>query len=83
MAERTRLDPVTTMDETMLLGFRLTREGIGTAPFRERFGQDPRERYGPRLLPLQAAGLIESRPDRWRLTERGRLLANRVFESFV
>src|SRR3972149_7489018 len=38
VAERTRLDQPTAMDETMLLGFRLTREGIGSAPLLERGG---------------------------------------------
>jgi oxygen-independent coproporphyrinogen-3 oxidase len=83
VAERTQVGPGTEMDETMLLGFRLTGEGIGPDRFMERFGEDPRQRYASRLLPLEADGLIESRPDRLRLTERGRLLGNRVFQAFV
>jgi oxygen-independent coproporphyrinogen-3 oxidase len=83
VAEQTQVGPGTEMDETMLLGFRLTGEGIGPDRFMERFGEDPRQRYASRLLPLEADGLIESRPDRLRLTERGRLLGNRVFQAFV
>jgi len=83
VAERTPVGPGTEMDETMLLGFRLTGEGIGPDRFMERFGEDPRQRYASRLLPLEADGLIESRPDRLRLTERGRLLGNKVFQAFV
>jgi oxygen-independent coproporphyrinogen-3 oxidase len=83
VAERTQVGPGTEMDETMLLGFRLTGEGIGPDRFMERFGEDPRQRYASRLLPLEADGLIERRPDRLRLTERGRLLGNMVFQAFV
>ncbi len=71
------------MDETMLLGFRLTREGIRSDRFQRRFGEDPRKRYAKRLFALEADGLIENRPGRLRLTPRGRLLGNRVFEAFV
>jgi len=83
VAERTRVEGVTEMDETMLLGFRLTREGIRPDWFQRRFGESPRKRYGKRLFALEADGLIENRPERVRLTTRGRLLGNRVFEAFV
>ena len=83
VAERTPVDSATEMDETMLLGFRLTREGIRSDRFEERFGENPRRRYASRLMPLEADGLIESGPEGLRLTERGRLLGNRVFEAFV
>ncbi len=83
VAERTRVDGATEMDETMLLGFRLTREGIRSDWFQRRFGEDPRNRYGRRLTALEADGLIENRPERLRLTPRGRLIGNRVFQAFV
>ncbi len=83
VAERTRVEGATEMDETMLLGFRLTREGISSDWFQRRFGENPRKRYARQLLALEADGLIENRPERLRLTPRGRLLGNRVFEAFV
>jgi oxygen-independent coproporphyrinogen-3 oxidase len=83
VAERTPITPPVVMDETMLLGLRLTREGIQRSLFRERFGEDPQVRYGPRLEGLEADGLVERGADILRLTERGRLLGNRVFEAFV
>jgi oxygen-independent coproporphyrinogen-3 oxidase len=83
VADRIRVEGVTEMDETMMLGFRLTREGIGSDGFRDRFGEDPQQRYAQRLFGLEAHGLIENRSDRLRLTPRGRLLGNRVFEAFV
>jgi oxygen-independent coproporphyrinogen-3 oxidase len=82
-ADRTALDLATQMDETMLLGFRLTREGVRPPQFRARFHQEVEARYGARLNRLEADGLIERGPDRVRLSARGRLLGNRVFEAFV
>jgi oxygen-independent coproporphyrinogen-3 oxidase len=83
VVERVKLDDSAAMDETMLLGFRLTREGIRPGRFRERFGQEVEARYGPALRGLEGDGLIERLPDRLRLTRRGRLLGNRVFQAFV
>jgi oxygen-independent coproporphyrinogen-3 oxidase len=83
VADRTAIDPVTQMDETMLLGFRLTLEGVRLSRFEARFGQDLEPRYGRRLSQLEAEGLIEREADRVRLTARGKLLGNRVFQEFV
>ncbi len=48
-ADRTAIDLATQMDETMLLGFRLTREGVRPSEFMARFGEDVEPRYGRRL----------------------------------
>jgi oxygen-independent coproporphyrinogen-3 oxidase len=82
-SDRTAIDLPTQMDETLLLGFRLTREGLQPSAFRGRFGQEVEARYGDRLSRLEDDGLIERSPDRLRLTARGRLLGNRVFQEFV
>jgi oxygen-independent coproporphyrinogen-3 oxidase len=81
--DRTAIDLPTQWDETMLLGFRLVGEGIRPSQFQARFRQEVETRYGPRLERLEADGLIERQADRLRLTRRGRLLGNRVFEAFV
>jgi oxygen-independent coproporphyrinogen-3 oxidase len=83
VADRTAVDLPTQMDDSMMLGFRLTREGIRPSAFRSRFGQDVEARYGRRLQQLEQDGLIERGPDRVRLSARGRLLGNRVFQAFV
>jgi len=82
-ADRTPIDLSTEMDETMLLGFRMTHEGVQPSQFQARFGQDLEPRYGRRLRQLESDGLIERGPDRLRLSARGRLLGNRVFQAFV
>ncbi|MBN1203057.1 MAG: radical SAM family heme chaperone HemW [Anaerolineae bacterium] len=72
------------MAETMLMGMRLTVEGVSLDAFRARFGHDLWSIYGAELDRLIASGLVEHTADaRVRLTPRGRLLGNRVFIEFV
>ncbi|MBN1563194.1 MAG: radical SAM family heme chaperone HemW [Anaerolineae bacterium] len=77
------------MSDTMILGLRLTQEGIAAGDFHARFGRDLWAIYGAELDRLIAQGLLErittSDPtqDRVRLTPRGRLLGNHVFAAFV
>ncbi|HSB89530.1 MAG TPA: radical SAM family heme chaperone HemW [Anaerolineales bacterium] len=75
--------PSDSMSETMFLGLRLTGEGVGADGFSRRFGRSMDAVYGAELRRLAGEGLIEWAPDRVRLTARGRLLGNRVFEAFV
>ncbi|MFQ5887032.1 MAG: hypothetical protein ACE5II_07340, partial [Anaerolineae bacterium] len=48
-----------------------------------RFGRDPSSLYGPQLKELVAGGLLEVNGRGIRLTPRGRLLGNEVFERFL
>jgi oxygen-independent coproporphyrinogen-3 oxidase len=59
------------------------REGVDLAAFRQRYGSDLLEEYGENLRRPLAAGLIERAGLRLRLTDRGVLLSNEVFQSFV
>ena len=70
------------MSETMMLGMRLA-EGVSKVDFRERFGESIEAVYGREIEDLIAAGLVEESGDRIRLTRRGRLLGNTVFEQFI
>ncbi len=69
--------------ETMMMGLRLTQEGISLAEFARRFGQPLKERFGREVRQLTARGLLETVGDQLRLTEAGRLLGNQVFLEFV
>jgi len=89
------------MAEFMIMGLRLTAEGVSENQFRARFGRGLDEVFGPALARLEASTLIEKvlsrsaapQPadpqyadgdeNRIRLTNRGRLLGNRVFLEFV
>jgi oxygen-independent coproporphyrinogen-3 oxidase len=71
------------MGETMMLGLRLTREGVAEADFQKRFGVSLEAIYGDVIRELTGAGLLLWDQDRLRLSERGRLLGNQVFGRFL
>ena len=77
------LDIPTVMAETMILGLRLVQEGVRLADFQQRFGQDMREVYGAQLVELRELGLLEMDAEAVRLTPRGLLLGNEVFQRFL
>ena len=82
-AELLPIDRFTEMQETMLMGLRLTREGISRAVFMERFDVAPDEVFKGDLEMLEEAGLLVWESEVLRLTPRGRLLGNQVFMRFV
>ncbi len=75
------------MQETMMLGLRLTEEGVGSSEFHRRFGLAMDQVFSREICKLSEAGLLEwvilKKDKRLRLTKRGRLLGNRVFREFV
>lgn len=74
------------MGEWMMMGLRLTEEGISARDFRQRFGQELQAVYGREIERLLRLGLLEWRDrvgERLRLSERARLLGNQVFIEFV
>ena len=84
--KRTRLTVWDEMQEYLMLGFRLTEEGISRKEFEARFQSNLEELFSKQLNILLKSGLIESHPqndDRIRLTKRGVLFGNRVFGEFV
>jgi oxygen-independent coproporphyrinogen-3 oxidase len=77
------IDPQTEMGETMMMGLRLTLEGVSDGQFQTRFGCSLRSRFGQEIATLEEQGLLEWNNDRLRLTPRGRLLGNQVFQYFI
>ena len=71
------------MRETLMMGLRLTREGVSENQFQLRFGQSLRDRFGLEISKLVDWDLLEWCEDILRLTPNGRLLGNQVFQSFV
>jgi oxygen-independent coproporphyrinogen-3 oxidase len=82
IAEVTELTPRDLAAETMFMGLRMLA-GVGYAHFRARCGQEMRSLFGVELAELEQQGLLQSDAVGVRLTERGRLFGNRVFERFV
>jgi len=85
--EYTEVDGFTLMQESMMLGLRLTREGVSNAAFRARYGQDISAAFPEEVHRLLAKGLVEwvDFPDglHVRLTRRGKMLGNQAFMEFV
>lgn len=80
------IDRVTEMGETMMMGLRLTKEGVSNLDFRGRFGQDLLDVFPNEIRVLLKDGLLEWASDKravMRLTSRGRLLGNQVFMRFI
>jgi oxygen-independent coproporphyrinogen-3 oxidase len=77
------LDRAMQMGETMMLGLRLTNEGVAEHDFRERFGVSLAEIYGEVIGELARLGLVTWQAGRVQLSERGRLLGNQVFVRFL
>jgi oxygen-independent coproporphyrinogen-3 oxidase len=77
----------TLMQETMLLGLRLTHEGVSQAKFYRRFRQEMAWVFPQEIARLLAKGLVEwvdfADGQHLRLTRRGRLLGNQAFMEFV
>ena len=72
--------------ETMMMGLRLTEEGVSREAFRARFSASLIEVYETEIEELISEGLLEWEPmerDRLRLTPRGRLLGHTVFVRFI
>jgi oxygen-independent coproporphyrinogen-3 oxidase len=88
---QTRLTPRVEMQETLMVGLRLTEEGVSASTFRERFGLELKEVFGKEINELINLGLLEwaqtsevsKTSEVIRLTQRGRLLGNQVFMRFV
>lgn len=79
------LDRQEQMKEFMMVGLRLTHEGVSLLEFYHRFGVSLIEVFGKEIEFLLARGLIEwfNENKRLRLTKRGKLLGNQVFLYFV
>lgn len=68
--------------DALFTGLRRT-SGVDLAAFTVRYGVDPLAEYSEALrVPLEA-GLLELAEGRLRLSERGLLLSNEVFQAFV
>jgi oxygen-independent coproporphyrinogen-3 oxidase len=78
-------EPVTpelAMADTMILGLRLA-EGVSEVEFRARHGRELDDVYGRVLGEFGEIGIVERGGGRVRLTRRGRLLSNELFQRLL
>lgn len=80
--KRTPVDRQAALEETFFLGLRLTR-GLDLARVSADFGASAVAVFRSAIAEMIQAGLMEQDGNVIRLTPRGRLLSNEVFERFV
>jgi oxygen-independent coproporphyrinogen III oxidase len=80
--KRTPVDRLAALEEAFFLGLRLNRGGDLAAVAAE-FGEDVVSQHSETIDELIAEGLIARAESVIRLTSRGRLLSNEVFEKFL
>ena len=69
--------------ETLIMGLRLTQEGIHRETFRQRFGVDLISLHADPINKYVRLGLLDVDAQRVRLTAQGRLLSNIIFRDLV
>ena len=79
---REDLNSSTRMTESMMMGLRLV-EGTDRGRFSSMHGVDPVECYASEISSLVESGLLEVTGSAVRMTPRGFLLGNEVWEAFV
>jgi oxygen-independent coproporphyrinogen III oxidase len=79
---RTAVSQQASLEECLFLGLRLNR-GISLTGLAAKFGNDAVESARIRIAELVEYDLMEQQGDWVRLTARGRLLSNEVFERFI
>ena len=77
-----QITPDLAMADELILGLRLD-EGISRADFAACYGRDPREVYGGVIDEFTGYGLLEETATHLRLTRRGRLLSNELFQRLL
>ncbi len=85
--EKIFIDQYTAMQESMMLGLRMTREGVSENSFRARHRDDMTQVFEDEIGKLQNNDLVKwhNHPDGRHLvlTRRGIMLGNLVFQEFV
>jgi oxygen-independent coproporphyrinogen-3 oxidase len=77
-----RLEGPAAVGEAIMLALR-TAQGVDLVGFKERYGVDVLERYGPVVGAYERDGFLERRGNRLALTRKGRFVANDVCGAFV
>lgn len=79
---RTAVSRSESLEESFFLGLRLNR-GVDLSELAENFGDEPVTAARQIIAELIQDGLMQQEGNRARLTSRGRLLSNEVFQRFI
>lgn len=77
------IDQKNEIAETMMMGLRLTSEGVSAIEFEKRFVKNLLQVYPKEIGELTRLRLLEWAGDALRITKKGRILGNQVFMRFV
>jgi oxygen-independent coproporphyrinogen-3 oxidase len=80
--QRTTVSHQAALEESFFLGLRLTR-GVSLRELEAKFGEDAVEATRAAIRELVESEMMVQQGDVVRLTSRGRLLSNEVFERFI
>ena len=80
--QRTAVSKVASSEEAFFLGLRLSR-GVNLREIAATLGVEMFQAFQPTIQDLISEGLLEDSGDCVRLTRRGRLFSNEVFERFI
>jgi oxygen-independent coproporphyrinogen-3 oxidase len=76
------IGPETAIADALILGLRLI-EGVDVRAFERRYGRSPDDVYGDVLREFEGYGIVERTPAHLRLTKRGLLLSNELFQRLL
>ena len=79
---RTAVSPQAALEEAFFLGLRLNY-GVNLQGLFEQFGADSIAAYSAAILELTNHGMLAKEGSTIRLTAKGRMLSNEVFEQFI
>lgn len=82
LISRTLIDSEAALEEEFFLGLRMNR-GVSLSQIAARYGTERVAEFDAVIVELVEGGLLEDFDGRLRLTTRGRLLSNEVFERFL
>jgi oxygen-independent coproporphyrinogen-3 oxidase len=80
--ESENLSPEESFRESVVMGLRMI-EGVSYEALFDRYGIDLEQYYGETLTPLLEGGFVEFTLTNFRLTKRGRYLANQILAELV
>ena len=80
--QETRVSRAAALEEAFFLGLRLNR-GVNLREVTANFGEPSLDNLRPAIADLVTGGLLEQDSDSIRLTPRGRLVSNEVFQVFL
>ena len=82
IGETTELTLEDQQSEAIFLRLRL-KDGVNVAHYSDEFGVDIKSKYETEIERLVDAGVLEFSGDSMKISRRGKVLANEVFEAFI